>query len=85
MARDQPYKRAVVYPAGRDKRKRVAYAHLTFLQLEHEVDRLAHGLTKAGIQRRTRTVLMVRPSIEFFALILLNRLHDSYFSTYDNE
>ena len=69
MAREQPYKRAVVYPAGRDKFKRVTYAHLTFLQLEHEVDRLAHGLKKAGISRQTRTVLMVRPSIEFFALI----------------
>ncbi len=69
MAREQPYKRAVVYPAGRDKNKRVTYAHLTFLQLEHEVDRLAHGLKKAGITRQTRTVLMVRPSIEFFALI----------------
>jgi acyl-CoA synthetase (AMP-forming)/AMP-acid ligase II len=69
MAREQPYKRAVVYPAGRDKFKRVTYAHLTFLQLEHEVDRLARGLKKAGVARRTRTVLMVRPSIEFFALI----------------
>ena len=69
MAREQPYKRAVVYPAGRDKFKRVTYAHLTFLQLENEVDRLAHGLKKAGITRQTRTVLMVRPSIEFFALI----------------
>lgn len=69
MAREQPYKRAVVYPAGRDQYKRVTYAHLTFLQLEHEVDRLAHGLKKAGIARQTRTVLMVRPSIEFFALI----------------
>ena len=69
MAREQPYKRAVVYPAGRDNFKRVTYAHLTFLQLEHEVDRLAHGLNKAGITRQTRTVLMVRPSIEFFALI----------------
>ena len=69
MAREQPYKRAVVYPAGRDKSKRAAYAHLTFLQLEKEVDRLAHGLQKAGITQQTRTVLMVKPSIEFFALI----------------
>jgi acyl-CoA synthetase (AMP-forming)/AMP-acid ligase II len=69
MAKNEPFKRAVVYPAGRDKSKRVAYAHLTFLQLEEEVDRLAHGLQKAGITRQTRTVLMVKPSIEFFALI----------------
>ena len=69
MAREQPYKRAVVYPAGRDRHQRVTYAHLTFLQLEREVDRLAHGLKAAGISRQTRTVLMVKPSIEFFALI----------------
>ncbi|CAB1082227.1 AMP-dependent synthetase/ligase in alkane synthesis cluster [Olavius algarvensis Delta 1 endosymbiont] len=69
MAREQPYKRAVVYPAGRDKRKRVTYAHMTFLQFEYEVDCLAHGLIEAGISRGTRTVLMVKPSIEFFALI----------------
>jgi len=69
MAQNEPFKRAVVYPAGRDKSGRVAYAHLTFLQLEEEVDRLAHGLEKAGITRQTRTVLMVKPSIEFFALI----------------
>ena len=69
MARTAPYKRSVVCPAGRDKGGRVAYSHLTFLQLEQEVDRLAHGLLEAGITRNMRTVLMVRPSIEFFALI----------------
>ena len=69
MAQLEPYKRAVVYPAGRDSNQRVTYSHLTFLQLEHEVDRLAFGLQEAGITRGTRTVLMVRPGIEFFALI----------------
>jgi len=64
----QPYKRAVVYPTGRDKNGRVAYSHLTFRQLDQESDCLAHGLEKAGISRSTRTVLMVKPSPEFFAL-----------------
>jgi acyl-CoA synthetase (AMP-forming)/AMP-acid ligase II len=68
-AETHPYKRAVVYPAGRDKHGRVTYAHLTFLQLDQESDYLAHGLEAAGITRGIRTVLMVRPSIEFFALI----------------
>ncbi|MGD9139795.1 MAG: fatty acid CoA ligase family protein [Desulfobacterales bacterium] len=68
-ARTQPYKRAVVYPAGRDKNGRVAYSHLTFLQLERESDSLAHGLTAAGVTRGTRTVLMVKPSLDFFTLI----------------
>jgi len=68
-AETQPYKRAVVYPAGRDKHGRVTYSHLTFLQLDQESDYLAHGLDAAGITRGIRTVLMVKPSIEFFALI----------------
>ena len=68
-AKTRPFKRAVVYPAGRDKHGRVTYAHLTFSQLDRESDFLAHGLETAGITRGIRTVLMVKPSIEFFALI----------------
>lgn len=69
MAREQPYKRAVVYPSGRDKSNRVTYAHLTFMQLDQESDRYAHGLEKAGLVRGMRTILMVKPSLEFFALV----------------
>jgi acyl-CoA synthetase (AMP-forming)/AMP-acid ligase II len=68
MARVQPYRRAVVYPATRDANGRVAYSHLTFRQLDRESDCFAHGLEKAGIGRGVRTILMVRPSLEFFAL-----------------
>ena len=68
-AKTQPHKRAVVYPAGRDKRGRIAYSHLTFLQLDQESNSLAHGLTAAGVAHGTRTVLMVKPSLDFFALI----------------
>ena len=68
MAQINPYKRAVVFPAGVDKYGRITYSHFTFQQLERESDSLAHGLEKTGITRGTRTVLMVRPSLEFFAL-----------------
>jgi len=68
MAGVQPYKRAVVYPVGIDEYKRVAYSHLTFLQLDHESDCYAHGLEKAGIRRGTRTILMIKPGPEFFSL-----------------
>ena len=67
-AQANPYKKAVIYPAGRDKNGRVAYAHLTFRQLEKESDLLAHGLERTGITRGTKTVLMVKPGLEFFAL-----------------
>ncbi|MGE5256403.1 MAG: fatty acid CoA ligase family protein [Hyphomicrobiales bacterium] len=68
-AQNHPFKRAVVCPSGRDRCGRVSYAHLTFLQLDRESDRLAHGLQAAGIGRGTRAILMVRPSLEFFEII----------------
>lgn len=68
MAETAPYKKAVIYPATRDATGRVAYTHLTFRQLDQESDCLAHGLASIGIRRGTRTILMVKPTIEFFAL-----------------
>jgi olefin beta-lactone synthetase len=68
MAEDRPFRRAVVAPAGRDRAGRVAYAHLTFRQLEQESDRIAFGLARAGIGHGTRTIVMVRPGLELFAL-----------------
>ncbi len=64
-----PSKRAVVCAAGRDRRGRRTYSHLTFAQLDRESDNLARGLDQVGIVRGTRTVLMVKPGIDFFVLI----------------
>lgn len=69
MARLQPYKRAVVCPCGRDREGRVAYTHLTFRQLDIESDCIAKGLEGIGIRRGVRTILMVKPSLDFFALV----------------
>ena len=68
MARNQPYTRAVVCPLRQNRDRGIAYAHLTFRQLDRESDCLAHGLLRHGIKRGTRTILMVKPSLEFFAL-----------------
>ena len=68
MARVQPHKRAVVYPHTRDRAGRVSYTHLTFQQLDHESDHLARGLESVGIRRGVRSILMVKPSLEFFIL-----------------
>ncbi|MGA8180901.1 MAG: fatty acid CoA ligase family protein [Desulfobacterales bacterium] len=64
-----PYKRAVVCPGRRDSTGRVMYSHLTFLQLDRESDCLAHGMKLAGITCGTRTILMVKPGLEFFMII----------------
>jgi olefin beta-lactone synthetase len=63
-----PFRRAVVYPSFRDDAGRVAYSQLTFAQLDQESDRLAQGLNQIGITRGARTILMVRPGIDFFIL-----------------
>lgn len=68
QAEKQPYKRAVVYPSGKDHQGRITYAHLTFEQLDHESDRLAQGLESIHIRRGTKTILMVMPSIDFFVI-----------------
>jgi len=68
MAGIMPHKRAVIFPAARDKYGRVAYTHFTFAKLDEECDRFADGLYKYGIKKGVRTLLMVRPSLEFIAL-----------------
>ena len=68
LLRRRPHQLAVVFPAGRDGQGRVAYTHWTYQQLNRETDALAHGLERIGIRPGTRTVLMVKPSLEFFAL-----------------
>ncbi|MHB1397281.1 MAG: fatty acid CoA ligase family protein [Trichloromonadaceae bacterium] len=68
MAQLRPHAQAVVFPQGRDASGRVAYTHYTFAQLDIESDRIAQGLQAIGIDRGMRTVLMVQPSLDFFAL-----------------
>ena len=68
MARMQPHAPAVYFPQGRDRRGRVCYSHYTFSQLDRESNRIARGLEMVGIRRGVRAVLMVPPSLDFFAL-----------------
>src|SRR3954464_9063332 len=68
MAQIQPHALAVACPAGRDRAGRARHTHWTFRQLDRESDAAARGLERHGIGRGVRTVLMVRPSLEFFAL-----------------
>jgi acyl-CoA synthetase (AMP-forming)/AMP-acid ligase II len=60
MAKRQPDTRAIIFP----KQNR----SLSFSELNTLSDRIARGLIANGICRGVRTVLMVTPSPEFFAL-----------------
>ncbi len=68
MARRMPEKAALVWRSGRDSSGRAEYSQRTFGELDAEVDQYAHGLVQTGITRGTRTILMVPPRGEFFAL-----------------
>ncbi len=68
MAKRQPSKTAISFPLNRAKNGNVCYLHFTFKQLNYESDCIARGLEKMGIGRGVRTVLMVPPSPDFFAL-----------------
>jgi acyl-CoA synthetase (AMP-forming)/AMP-acid ligase II len=63
-----PFRPAIVFPAGRDRQGRSTFTQLTFQQLNRECDRYAHGLAEYGIRQGDRTLVLVRPGVEFIAL-----------------
>ncbi|MFQ5539504.1 MAG: fatty acid CoA ligase family protein [Candidatus Binatia bacterium] len=67
-AAERPSQLALISPGG----------VLTYRELEEKSNRCAQGLRHFGIQRNTRTVLMVKPGIDFlvlaFALMKLNAI-----------
>ena len=65
VARLLPDKKAVICPAAPGSPN---FVHWTFRELDQETDRLAHGFQKAGITKGVKTILMVRPSLELFAV-----------------
>ncbi len=66
-AAEQPDALAVAV-ARRGRGGTTVYDELTAAQLEARSNKVAHGLRRIGIERGVRTVLMVTPSPDFFAL-----------------
>jgi len=67
MARALPDRLAVAVQGPRGANP--AYGRYNFAELEAESNRIAHGLAREGIGRGVRTVLMVKPGLDFFALV----------------
>jgi acyl-CoA synthetase (AMP-forming)/AMP-acid ligase II len=63
-----PHQRAVVFPEGRDRERRVTYTQLTFTQLDREADCIARGLIRMGVRPGDRLAMFVPPSLESIAL-----------------
>jgi acyl-CoA synthetase (AMP-forming)/AMP-acid ligase II len=68
MARLQPETVAIYCPVGHHPDGSPRYTRTSYSQLDQDSDRIAHALESLGIVRGVRTVLMVPPSAEFFAL-----------------
>lgn len=68
MAERAPFRRAIVFPAGRDKQDRPRFIQFSFAQLNNLVDSYAHGLTEYGVRQGDRSLVMVRPGIELVAV-----------------
>ncbi len=68
VAQRLPYKRAIVEAQNIDRNGIWSYKQLNFEQLEKEIDLIARGLDDIGIGVGSKTVLMVPPSLDFFAL-----------------
>ncbi|MBF0225635.1 MAG: AMP-binding protein [Desulfobacterales bacterium] len=66
ITRVTPFKRAIISPSYIDKYGRTLYSHITFMQLDQESDLLCYQFEKAGIKKGMLTILMAKPSIEFF-------------------
>jgi acyl-CoA synthetase (AMP-forming)/AMP-acid ligase II len=67
-ARRFPDVAAVVVPGGYRAGRR-QYATTTFAELDARADALARGLIEAGVNPGRRIVLMVRPGVDFIALV----------------
>ncbi|HQY61943.1 MAG TPA: fatty acid CoA ligase family protein [Polyangiaceae bacterium] len=68
MAAQRPDAPAIVFPRGRARDGSRTSLRCTYRELDRRSDQIARGLVDYGITRGARTVLMVKPSLELFAL-----------------
>ncbi|MCC8180661.1 MAG: AMP-binding protein [Planctomycetes bacterium] len=67
QAQLNPDKQAIVLCKGPGKNGLLRTASHTFAELERDSDAAARGMLQAGIGPRTKTLVMVRPSLPFFS------------------
>ncbi|MEC3916984.1 fatty acid CoA ligase family protein [Nocardia sp. CDC160] len=65
-----PDREAVIYPAGQTASGLPDYRHLTYRELDEWSDTIGLHLAAAGVGRGTRTIVLVLPSPELYAIML---------------
>lgn len=69
-ARSDPDGLAIRFPTGRTRAGTTCYASASNRDLDRDSDALAHGFEAIGIRRGVRTAVMVKPSLDLFAIML---------------
>jgi acyl-CoA synthetase (AMP-forming)/AMP-acid ligase II len=64
-----PDKSAVVFPIYHKNQEKYHYSSLTFKELEILSNKFAIGLTKLGLKKGDRTLLFLKPSLDFPAMV----------------
>ncbi|WP_067816581.1 fatty acid CoA ligase family protein [Nocardia inohanensis] len=67
---EDPEREAVIYPDGKTAAGLPDYRRLTYLELDRWSDTIAQRLTAAGVGTGTRTIVLVLPSPELYAIML---------------
>ncbi|HCP48321.1 MAG TPA: peptide synthase [Deltaproteobacteria bacterium] len=69
MAEQHPQKTGVVVATGTTRAGTRNYEKMSFSELDQLSSSYARGFERVGISRGTRTVLMLKPSLDFFAVV----------------
>lgn len=67
-ARLFPEKKAVIFPILDLKTKKYEYTHLSFKELDVRSNKFATSLQKMGLKKGDKTLLFLRPSLDFSAM-----------------
>ncbi|MFK7822985.1 MAG: fatty acid CoA ligase family protein [Oligoflexales bacterium] len=65
QAKKNPYKKAVIFPNGRDLYRRYTYTHYTYQAIEKDAEALAYSFQQLGVKKGTLVLLFLKPSLEF--------------------
>lgn len=68
-AAEDPYRAAIICPAGRDRDGRSRYTRVNYSQLDADSTAIARGLAAIGIRPGNRCVVMIPPGQDFFAVV----------------
>ncbi|MFC9995386.1 fatty acid CoA ligase family protein [Nocardia sp. NPDC127526] len=66
---EHPDREAVIYPKGRTSAGLPEYTQITYAELDAWSDAIAENFTAAGVTRGMRTIVLVRPGPELYAVL----------------